>query len=142
MMFLSGQVNNKNQLLFFLEISREEYENEKNLPPPPPTSNKNVNDSPKNGFNKVSSNTELLEDRIAHVTHSLEALEMGMVRKFHLDWSKNKIKKFNSAPASLSNYPLSCFVSILTLCFIPTLFFAIIKQFFFHNSMQKVILNH
>ncbi len=55
---------------------REEYENEKNLP-----INKNAADSSKNGYNKVSSNTELLEDRIAHVTNSLEALEMGMVRK-------------------------------------------------------------
>jgi len=56
-------------------IHREEYENEKNSP-----SNKNVSESPKNGCNKVNSNTELLEDRIAHVTNSLEALEMGMVR--------------------------------------------------------------
>lgn len=57
---------------------RDEYENEKNF-----QSNKIVTSSPKNGCNKVSSNTtELLEDRIAHVTHSLEALEMGLVRKW------------------------------------------------------------
>ena len=60
---------------------RDEFENEKNCnnsaPVPAP-----VPESPKNGKRKASgsgeSGSDLLEDRIAHVTNSLEALEMGL----------------------------------------------------------------
>ena len=51
---------------------RDEFENEKNCNP-------NIPESPKNGKRKVSEqNDMLLEDRIAKVTNSLEALELGM----------------------------------------------------------------
>ena len=53
-------------------------ENEKNLNSTP----EKVPESPKNGKRKVSesgsSSDSLLEDRIANVTNSLEALEMGL----------------------------------------------------------------
>ena len=55
---------------------RDEYENEKNSNIVP---EKNVPESPKNGTRKVSENVDLLlEERIAKVTNSLEALEIGM----------------------------------------------------------------
>lgn len=59
---------------------RDEYENEKNcnviITNEPEN---NVPESPKNGKRKVSPGSDsLLEDRIASVTNSLEALEIGM----------------------------------------------------------------
>ena len=57
---------------------RDEFENEKNLNSTP----EKVPESPTNGKRKGSesgsSSDSLLEDRIANVTNSLEALEMGL----------------------------------------------------------------
>ena len=56
---------------------RDEFENDKNCNSKSNEPEINVPESPKNGSRKISSDS-LLEDRIASVTNSLEALEIGM----------------------------------------------------------------